>query len=241
MKKISQFLLLSLAATNVSFATSVMPAHLMDAIYYWPQPAYETEVNMKIINDPGATSYYYWSYFFSFANSTSSNSRYGYTGLQTVGNGKVAIFSIWNALAAQGSNCTPFGGEGIGYHCYVNLNFVRGHTYHFRVWRLSSDNTGDWWGSFVSDTADNIETAIGFIKSPPNSGLITQSNIFVEYYQNVMSCAAMPYAKIGFSNLMGNVGTMRPNFNTWIPQNACRNNIFVTFTGNDFVAASPMP
>jgi hypothetical protein len=240
MKKLSPLLLLNLAVANISFA-AVMPAHIMDAIYYWPQPVHETTVNMNIINDPGINSYYFWAHFFSFTNTSSSKLRMGYTGLQTVGNGKKAIFSIWNALGAVGPACKTFGGEGIGWHCYADVNFVAGRSYRFRVWRMSSDSTGDWWGSFVSDTATNRETVIGFIKSPPNSGLINQSNIFVEYWQNVTSCMAMPYSKVGFSNMMGNVGTVRPNYNSWIPQNACRNNVYVTFTGNDFVAATPKP
>ena len=218
---------------------ALVPGHLLDAIYNWPQPVWETDLNLTITTDPGSSSGYYWSHFFVFSNS-SGFSRTGYTGLQTVGNGKKAIFSIWNAIEANGAGCQPFGGEGTGYQCLINYNFQQGHTYRLRTARLGGDSTGDWWGSWVSDIqVPQQEVTIGLIKSPLNSGLIQTSYLFDEYFLNVANCTSMAYAKIGFNNLMGNLGTITPNFNYWVAEGACANNIFVQFTGNNFTAASP--
>jgi hypothetical protein len=232
------FIFMSTFAISSS-AQAVVPGHLMDAIYNWPVQLWQSDVNMTILSDPGPTSTYYWSHFFVFANSDSSWSRAGYTGLQTVGNGKKAIFSIWNGLAASGQTCQPFSGEGVGYQCFIDYDFAVGHTYRLRIWQLASDSTGVWWGGFVSDTATNAETVIGYIKTPSDSGLIKTSFLFDEYFTNVSSCAAMPYAKVEYSNLTGNLGAVTPNFSSWYPGSACKNNIFVQFTGNNFTAASP--
>ncbi len=220
---------------------AVVPGHLIDVVYSWPQQLWETDVNMTVVADPGPNSTYYWSHFFDFANNSSSALRYGYTGLQTIGNGKQVIFSIWNALTAQGVKCAAFGGEGIGYNCKLSYNFSTGHTYRFRVWRLTSDNTGDWWGAWVLDVANKVETTIGFIKSPPNSGLITTSYLFDEYFTSVPSCASMAYAKISFSNLTGNLGASSPKLFSKRPEGPCVNYIFATYNGNDVTVSSPKP
>ncbi|HEX2549460.1 MAG TPA: DUF3472 domain-containing protein [Gammaproteobacteria bacterium] len=236
MKKYFYPLASTLLSINISYA--VTPGHLMDAIYTWPQAVWETDLNFTITNDPGASSAYYWSHFFVFSNS-SGFSRTGYAGLQTTGRGKQAIFSIWNALAANGANCATFGGEGVGYNCKLPYNFEQGRTYRVRVARLAGDSTGDWWGAWVSDVQTKVETTIGFIKSPANSGLIKTSYLFDEYFLNVANCNSMAYAKIGFNNLTGNLGSVTPTFNRWVPEGPCAGNISVQFSGNNFSAASP--
>jgi hypothetical protein len=235
MRRVTGILLSSLFTLS-SYALT--PGHLLDAIYQWPTPVWESDLDLTITADPGPTSGYYWSHFFVFSNS-SGFSRTGYTGLQTVGNGKKAIFSIWNAIGANGAGCQPFGGEGSGYQCLINYNFQQGHTYRMRVARLGGDSLGDWWGAWVSDTATQQETTIGFIQSPLNSGLIPTSYLFDEYFLSVSSCASMAYANVNYTNLTGNFGTVIPKFSYWVPEGPCASNIFVNFAGNNFTAASP--
>jgi hypothetical protein len=236
MKKILLSFICSLLVSHSVYA--IVPGHLMDAVYDWPQQLWESDMNISILNDPGSSSAYYWSHFFVFSNS-SGFSRVGYIGLQT--NGKKAIFSIWNALDAQGPNCRRFGGEGVGYQCLINYNFQQGHTYRVRVWRLSNDNTGDWWGGWISDIQTRVENTIGFIKSPPNSGLIKKSYLFDEYFLDVSACSMMSYAKVDLSRLTGNLDAITPSFSYWVPEGPCKSYIFTQFNGNNFTAASPRP
>jgi hypothetical protein len=62
----------------------------------------------------------YWAMLWGF---TATPNEGGYMGLQTDGTrfngsrGDTAIFSLWNANAASGSNCGTFSGEGSGYSC----------------------------------------------------------------------------------------------------------------------------
>ena len=78
-----------------------------------------------------------------------------YFGLQTRGSdptGKIAIFSVWRAIDAEGPEfAAPFGGEGSGMTARIRYEWVPG-----RRERLAVRADGDgWWraepGNRVSD------------------------------------------------------------------------------------------
>jgi hypothetical protein len=102
----------------------------------------------------------------------------GYIGLQGVPNKERVLFSLWNANAAKGKNCGQFGGEGIGYHCWVSIPIIQNHIYKLQVKRLNKDDsTGVWWGGYLD------RTFVGAIRVPANNTLINMATIdFTEYY-----------------------------------------------------------
>jgi len=222
---------------------AVTPGHMFDAVYQWPNPQYNVDVNFKMIATPPDTSAYYWAHFVVFQNSSGpfmgTSSRTAYAGLQTTRNGKTAIFSVWNALAAEGMDCRQFGGEGIGYQCKIPFSFQNGHTYRVRMWKLTSDASGEWWGAWVKDLEANSEKFIGQIKARPNAGNIVTSYLFDEYYTSVPGCSSIPYAKLDLVRLLGANGTIKPILKTWFREGVCANFVNVYFNGNDFTISTP--
>jgi hypothetical protein len=144
----------------------------------------------------------------------------GYIGLQKDRNGKRAIFSIWNALEAQGPgagrSCRTypppcagtFGGEGEGYQTMVPYTWQPGHYYRYRVWTLSSDARGTWWGGWIIDETTRTETLIGTIRVPAAwQGLDRLSFTWVEYYgANAKTCGEFGYSLVYFDHPTANAG-----------------------------------
>ncbi|GAX77224.1 hypothetical protein CEUSTIGMA_g4670.t1 [Chlamydomonas eustigma] len=129
------------------------PSHGWDVYYDWTVPysnvpsssPWNLSCSLEVTLDPGASSSYYWSlYTFFSANVPVSgvslpNDAGAYMGLQTNGNHKSIIFSVWNgvegtpntspagkalnhATGTMTSYCDSFGGEGTGYHCFYIYN-----------------------------------------------------------------------------------------------------------------------
>ena len=109
----------------------------------------------------------YWAMNWGF---TATPNDGGYMGLQTNGirfdgsTGETAIFSLWNANAARGSGCGQFGGEGTGYSCRIPYAFSTQVYYRYRLWRLTPDAGGQWWGAWMQNTATGVDTYIGSIR-----------------------------------------------------------------------------
>jgi len=211
----------------------ITPGHMAVIWYDWPQiPGngfYNFDVLLTIDVDPGIQSAYYWAHQFHF-----KNEKVGYMGLQTNGHmqgewvGKMAIFSIWDALAAEpgpGASSEEFTGEGEGWSCRKKYNWVEGHTYCLRVeTRGIDEQDNEWWGAWVVDTSTSQETFIGKIKVPASwQRLDNYSAVWVEYYGQVNGCNSIPYAKARFEqptadnssiipqNLTSDLGTTCPN------------------------------
>lgn len=136
----------------------------------------------------------YWALRFDFANTDKG----GYMGLQTdkSGNNSLAIFSIWEAngyeMGSTGSYCIDFSGEGKGKSCRIPYNFNNNHVYRLRVWRLKSDNMGQWWGAWIMDVNTNKEIHLGNIRSPHGKVLTNTTNNFVEYFGGALPCDGVP-------------------------------------------------
>lgn len=189
--------------------------------WYFPDSAsgYDNfALDVTVNADPSPQSFFYSTEFW-FANGDGSASTTGYFGIQTQGaspgpTGKIAIFSIWDALAAQGPDfAAPFGGEGIGYSVRISYPWIADRTYHMRIGKLSADPDGQWWGAWVKDTVTNIESYIGKIKVPLQSVKLYAIPVsWTEYYgANPSSCDGYNFSEVTFSNVAANDGALATN------------------------------
>ena len=200
----------------------ITPGYAPYIWYYWPQCAgsgfYNFDVLLTIDLDPGIQSPYYWAHQFGFENGDG-----GYMGLQTNGYmqgewvGKMAIFSIWDALEAEpgpGASSEEFTGEGEGWSCRIKYNWVEGHTYCLRIEACGIDEQeNEWWGAWIIDTSTSQETFIGKIKVPASwQGLSDLSVVWVEYYGQVNGCnSPKPYTKARFEQPTADNASFIPN------------------------------
>jgi hypothetical protein len=123
----------------------------------------------------------FWAMYLSWTAAADPN-KGTYLGVQTnhdvSGNysatSNIAIFSVWNATAASGPNCMPFGSEGSGWSCRIPLSVIHtDNNYRLRVWRLSADDAGVWWGAWIFDSSANRDIFIGRIRVDPANQLVS--------------------------------------------------------------------
>ncbi len=178
---------------------------------YWDWPgqdytSYEWEVTAGI--DQTGPDAYYYAHQFRLGNGDN-----GYAGMQGDSNGKRAIFSIWEALSATGTEIArPFGGEGVGYQTIINYDWQVGRAYRYQVQKVSSGSDGTWWGASVTDTVTGISSPIGQIKVPVAWGNLNGSSIaWMERYNGPMnSCSDIHHSVASFTNFTAN-GTELPS------------------------------
>ncbi|EFA84150.1 transmembrane protein [Heterostelium album PN500] len=153
----------------------------------------KVEFEIVVFIDPGSYSNVFWSNQFSLLGSNG----YGYTGLQTIGeNKRTFIFSIWDAESfskgSQGSYCTRFEGEGIGYHCNYDFNWREGDVNKFILY-----TTGDGWYTVNVTINSTTKFTIGSIKTL-QSTISPHSMInWVEYFEwnyKDSNCYNQPYS-----------------------------------------------
>lgn len=184
-----------------------------------------------------ANAPFYWSHQFSF-----KNGRGGYFGMQSAGHrqdgsvGKLAIFSIWGASRASGPSCQAAYGEGATKSCSIPYEWVEGHDYRLRIWAISRDANGDWWGVWVKDTTTNVETFVGQIQVPLGwRGLSGQSLSWTEFFGSTNSCDRLPYSRVRFYGFRANNESVRPSASdTTINRRNC-SNISITPVNDGYV------
>jgi hypothetical protein len=163
---------------------------------WWNTSALAWNVDQKVWSE-GMSDGTYFSTYITFANVD-----YGaYMGYQQLGGGvRQVIFSVWNATASQagaGANCQTFGGEGTGGQCILPFEFQNGRWYTSRMWRLSRDSSGTWWGAWILDDAGG-QTYIGSHLAPPEAGDINAVDSFDEYFGEAAPCNAIPWSSATF-------------------------------------------
>jgi hypothetical protein len=180
---------------------------------------------------------YFWAYQQGFVNGDGF-----YVGMQhpTEGKKKLVLFSVWQALSgapidqANGSWCQTFAGEGDGYSCRINYEWVQGRTYTFRVEQIAPS----WWGAWIKDTVTEKEEAIGKIHVPESwGGLQRTSIIWTEYFggAKMQSCNDIPYAKGRWDKIVSD-NTIKPSsYNPHIANTACKANAKIVQERNGFV------
>lgn len=159
--------------------------------------------------DPGPDSTYFWAHQFRMIGGNG-----GYIGLQTKGDladgsvGKMAIFSVWDAEAAEGPGAVRFGGEGAGWSCRIPYAWQAGHAYAMRV-----STSGDgWWLGQVRDEMSGEVSELGVIRVPQQwRQLDSWSVMWTEYYGPApATCADLAYSSVVFSAPTANGGDAKP-------------------------------
>lgn len=197
--------------------------------YGWPTPLpaywdnnhigfYNFDIFLTIDVSPGVEGYYFWAHQFHF-----NQGNGGYIGLQTNGSiqsqqvGKMAIFSIWDALGAEpgaGASSEQFTGEGEGWSCRIPYEWEEGRTYRLRIWELCCAHEpwkDEWWAAWIMDTSTNQETFIGKIKVPAFWQWLDENSVaWVEYYGQVNGCDYIPYANACFKQPSADDGSFIP-------------------------------
>src|SRR5262249_50046278 len=130
-----------------------------------------------------------------------NNGGVAYMGVleQTTGfTSRIARFSVWDATAANGPGCTPFGGEGVGWTCTIPFWFAEGRGATVRMGRTDTDSVGQWWDAYIIDSVTGAELWIGSIRAPAGNNLITSTVNFDEYWGEAVPCNAVPRSKVWF-------------------------------------------
>jgi hypothetical protein len=185
--------------------------------WWWPDEGAPYSVLEHVLVpevDPGPDSTYFWAHQFRTVAGEG-----GYIGLQTKGNradgslGKMAIFSFWDTLGAEGPGAVRFGGEGVGWSCRIPYFWQAGRAYRLRVEMVDVDRREAWWAASVADLDAGGELEeFGRICAPaPWGGLGTWSVMWTEYYGPALSrCADLAYSKVVFSTPAAEDGGIRP-------------------------------
>lgn len=202
--------LMLLAATAAYAAPSPQGTYTE---HTWPASGnYNLDAFVTIEAVDGAAGYF-WAHQFALQNAPG-----GYVGLQNQGylfdgtRSKLAIFSVWDAVAASGPSCEPFSGEGSGYSCRVPYPWMLGRQYRLRIWAVSEDSEGRWWGAWVQDLTTQQKTYVGQILVPnADAWLDSKSVTWTEYFDGpLQSCGAQPYARARWSEPRANNGAILP-------------------------------
>ena len=147
--------------------------------------------------DPSPVGYF-WSHQVALTGGEAA-----YVGLQTCGaepTGKIAIFSVWDAIDAESPEyAAPFGGEGTGMTVRIRYAWTPG-----RRERLALRAEGDgWWRADVGDQL------IGRIRVEASwGGLAPTSIMWTERYAPPLrQCAELGHAVAWFGVPRATVGT----------------------------------
>jgi hypothetical protein len=173
--------------------------------WWWPGEGYRSvEHELVVEHDPGPDTTYFWAHQFR-----TEAGEGGYVGLQSKGNradgslGKMAIFSFWDTLGAEGPGVVRFGGEGVGWSCRIPLLWEPGRAYRLRVGVVAEDASVRTWGAWV----DGEE--LGRIRAPAPWGRLGRwSVMWTEYYGGPLSrCSDLPHSSVRFSTPRADGGT----------------------------------
>jgi uncharacterized protein DUF3472 len=169
--------------------------------WWWPEnPRGFSEVRwgLEPRRDPSPVGYF-WSHQVALVGGEAA-----YVGLQTMGaepRGKIAIFSVWSAIAAEGpQHAGPFGGEGTGMTVRIRYEWEPGRREQLA---LVADGAG-WWHAEVGDQV------IGHIRVDPNwGGLASTSIMWTERYApRLHTCADMGTAVAWFGQPVADGGVV---------------------------------
>ena len=180
--------------------------------WYWPDNPdgyYNMDQRMTVLGH-GAGAHHFWAHQFAYVNGDG-----GYLGLQagsSPNNTKIALFSIYGATGATGGACGPFTeGTATGYTCRIDpFAWVTGRAYRLRIWTLSKDTTGEWWGAWVQDTVTGVDSHIGTIRVPLTWGWLgAWSTSWTSYFgASPATCDDLPWGKAQFDSPTANAGTV---------------------------------
>lgn len=185
-----------------------MPVALVHTWYAFEQPGPFTDLDIFLTwqNEPVVNSHtgVYAGFGFWFENGVVA-----YFGTQIDGDGKKAIFSIWDVDTTKITttptwNCKRFDHEGAGTQCIIAYNWIAGHEYRLRLVHKGRDHHMERWQTSIMDMTNHIETPVGVIELSDTRGysgygLISAKTKFVnwiEYYGHEQDCAALPLVRV---------------------------------------------
>lgn len=183
----------------------------------WPEPGgySDFEHGLVIEREPPPGVGYFWSHQVELRNGETA-----YFGLQTLGRrpdgseGKVAIFSIWKALAARGPGLAqPFTNEGEGYQTVIPFEWSPGRMYRLRMFRSGESRRGTEWTATVRDQVTGGVSTIGTITVPRKwGGLGSWSVMWSERYTGpeVLTCDDVGYSRVAFTPPTADEGSVKP-------------------------------
>lgn len=221
----------SVLVASSSWAESAAGTYMQ---WFWPGDGYtEREWRLTPLTDSSPSAYFY-AHQQGFVNGDGF-----YVGLQTANSGKKKwmLFSVWQALGAQVDGgkgwCQTFEGEGEGYSCRAEYNWIAGRPYILKVYQVSSD----WWRAQITDTVTGRVTALGRINVPQDwGGLGDWSVSWTEHFiDREPQCADLPYSRVrwGVPISTGATGTVRPSsWSSSITQSSCAFNSRITENTN---------
>lgn len=196
------------AITPATASAAVLPNGTYSN-WTWPSTStgyYNFDQRITVI-DYGSGARYFWAHQFGFLSGSG-----GYLGLQIgsyPNNSKIALFSIWGANAASGPRCSTFQEQGAGYTCRLDpYNWAIGRAYRLRIWTVSTDSMGEWWGAWVQDTATGADSYIGSIRVPLSWGWLTSGSVAwtEDFGPRPSTCAGFSGAKAQFDFPTANAG-----------------------------------
>jgi hypothetical protein len=159
--------------------------------------------------DPSPVGYF-WSHQVALIGGEAA-----YVGLQTQGaepTGKIAIFSVWSAIDAEGPEyAAPFGGEGTGMTVRIRYRWAPDRRERFAV---RADGTG-WWRAEVDDRL------IGRIRVDSSWGALASTSIMwtERYAPPLRTCADIGHAVAWFSTPVGDGGVTPPRHHNHLAAN----------------------
>ncbi len=166
-----------------------------------PFASYDMMLTWNAVSNP---SWIYPAFTFGFQAGSG-----GYMGLQTVGDNRTAIFSIWdispsgNMAEPMHPNCSKGSSEGATVSCIPSFPWVTGHEYHLRLDISATDSGGQSWRATVRDlTAAEPLVTIGEIYLKNVSGysgfgqLTSTPATFLEYFGGPEACNGHVYANV---------------------------------------------
>ncbi len=167
--------------------------------WYWPpSPSGFTEMvwELEPRTDPSPVGYF-WSHQVALTAGEAA-----YAGLQTQGaapTGKIAIFSVWGALEAEGPEyAAPFSGEGSGMTVRIRFQWMPGRRVRMG---LRADGPG-WWRAEADDRL------VGRIRVDRRwGGLAPTSIMWTERYTpQLLRCEDMGHAVAWFGTPVADGG-----------------------------------
>ncbi|MEU8566826.1 hypothetical protein AB0C51_00425 [Streptomyces pathocidini] len=199
-------------------AAAVTPKHLINAYHTIPgAPADGLDnisYHLTINQEPTINMFFAQAFYFK-------NGQVGYMGMQPRPDGNdLALFSIFGAGASTTDpNCRAGADGGDGVSCAIVYPHQTGRQY-----RLKVQNIGDSkWEGIVRDSVTGASTRIGSWTVSSSAGkLKPNGTMFMEAWQQVADCNAVPKASAYFSNPQGNGSSLRGSFTSAVLLGPCK-------------------
>lgn len=188
--------------------------------WWWPSKGFSAVEHVLTPEvDPGPDSTYFWAHQFR-----TENGEGGYIGLQTRGNradgslGKMAIFSFWDTLSAEGPGVVRFGGEGVGWSVRTPFYWEAGQSYRLRIEVVDANEEALTWAGSV----DGEE--FGRIRAPAAWGRLGPWSImWTEYYGGpVARCSDLAHSKVVFGEPIADAQTRPSSSNDHLGDGNCQ-------------------